>query len=271
MVTLAPAIDACLLSTTRPVIREVLVCATALLNAVTTNTRISSCRMNERGMERLLCFKRRRKILDAKPLAAALEGAALEQPQTPLKFSLRCAEVYRGGVLRQGFRPQITQIKRIICVICGWVLSSAILIKQIRTFSFHYPCPRPIIAALRPKATQTVRTKLVSVKTSLFLKSAAVLLTALAFGVFLHARVRVDAQAPAPSYDLLITNARIVDGSGNPWFRGDVAIKDGRIARIGRVGPETAARTIDAHGQIVAPGFIDVHTHVESIYGQPAA
>src|SRR6185369_11653384 len=94
MVTLAPAIDACLLSTTRPVIREVLVCATALLNAVTTNTRISSCRMNERGMERLLCFKRRRKILDAKPLAAALEGAALEQPQTPLKIqSAMCGSI----------------------------------------------------------------------------------------------------------------------------------------------------------------------------------
>jgi N-acyl-D-amino-acid deacylase len=109
------------------------------------------------------------------------------------------------------------------------------------------------------------------VKTSLFLKSAAVLLTALALGVFLFARVAVDAHAPAPPYDLLITNARIVDGSGNPWFRADVAIKDGRIARIGRLGPETAVRTIDARGQIVAPGFIDVHTHVESIYGQPAA
>jgi N-acyl-D-amino-acid deacylase len=109
------------------------------------------------------------------------------------------------------------------------------------------------------------------VKTSLFLKSAAVLLTALALGVFLFARVAVDAQAPAPPFDLLITNARIVDGSGNPWFRADVAVKDGRIARIGRLGPETAVRTIDARGQILAPGFIDVHTHVESIYGLPAA
>ena len=106
-------------------------------------------------------------------------------------------------------------------------------------------------------------------KTSLFLKSAAVLLTALALGVFLFTRVRVNAEAPA--YDLIITNARIVDGSGNPWFRADVAIKDGRIARIGRLGPETAGRTIDARGQILAPGFIDVHTHVESIYSQPAA
>jgi N-acyl-D-aspartate/D-glutamate deacylase len=59
-----------------------------------------------------------------------------------------------------------------------------------------------------------------------------VLLTALALGVFLFARVTVGAQATAPSYDLLITNARVVDGSGNPWFRADVAIKDGRIARI---------------------------------------
>ena len=112
--------------------------------------------------------------------------------------------------------------------------------------------------------------KLTAVKTSLLLKSAAVL-SALALGVFLFARVAVKAHAPTPSYDLLITNARIVDGSGNPWFRADVAIKDGRIRRIGRLGPETATRTIDAHGQILAPGFIDVHTHVESIYGQPAA
>ncbi len=70
---------------------------------------------------------------------------------------------------------------------------------------------------------------------SLFLKSAALVLTALALCAFLFARLPADAKAPAPPYDLLITNARIVDGSGNPWFRADVAIKDGRIARIGRI------------------------------------
>jgi N-acyl-D-amino-acid deacylase len=104
---------------------------------------------------------------------------------------------------------------------------------------------------------------------SLFLKSAAVVVTALVIVWLLLARQPADAQAPA--YDLLITNARIVDGSGNPWFRADVAIKDGRIARIGRFGPGSAGRTIDARGQILAPGFIDVHTHVESIYSLPSA
>src|ERR1700752_1248899 len=73
------------------------------------------------------------------------------------------------------------------------------------------------------------------------------------------------------SYDLVIRNARVVDGSGNPWFKADVAIKDGRIARIGRIGESDATNTIDARGQILAPGFIDVHTHVESIYNLPAA
>jgi N-acyl-D-amino-acid deacylase len=106
---------------------------------------------------------------------------------------------------------------------------------------------------------------------SLSLKSAALVLTALALCAFLFARLPVNAETPAPPYDLLITNARIVDGSGNPWFRADVAIKDGRIARIGRLGPDTANRTIDARGQILAPGFIDVHTHVESVYNSPAA
>ncbi len=77
--------------------------------------------------------------------------------------------------------------------------------------------------------------------------------------------------AVAPVYDLLVTNARVVDGTGNPWFRADIGIKNGRIARIGRLNVGEAARVIDARGQVVAPGFIDVHTHVESIYQYPEA
>lgn len=80
-----------------------------------------------------------------------------------------------------------------------------------------------------------------------------------------------QATAAAPMYDLVITNARVVDGTGNPWFRADVGIKDGRIARIGRISPVEAQKVIDAQGQTLAPGFIDVHTHVESIYKQPEA
>lgn len=72
-------------------------------------------------------------------------------------------------------------------------------------------------------------------------------------------------------FDLLITNARIIDGSGNPWFRADIGIRDGRIASISRIAPAKATKTINADNQIVAPGFIDVHTHVESIYSLPAA
>jgi N-acyl-D-amino-acid deacylase len=74
-----------------------------------------------------------------------------------------------------------------------------------------------------------------------------------------------------PTFDLLVSNTRIVDGSGNPWFRADVGIKDGRIARIGRIDRADALKVIDGRGQILAPGFIDVHTHVEGIYNLPAA
>jgi N-acyl-D-amino-acid deacylase len=98
-----------------------------------------------------------------------------------------------------------------------------------------------------------------------------VLCASFCLGGFLFARLRVEAQAPAPPYDLLITNARVIDGSGNPWFRSDVAIKSGRIVRIGRLDPANASKTIDARGQILAPGFIDVHSHVESIFSLPAA
>jgi N-acyl-D-amino-acid deacylase len=80
-----------------------------------------------------------------------------------------------------------------------------------------------------------------------------------------------NAAAPAEQFDLVITNARIIDGTGNPWFRGSVAIKNGRIAKVGYFDASGAKQTIDASGQIVAPGFIDVHTHVEGIYDNPKA
>ena len=70
--------------------------------------------------------------------------------------------------------------------------------------------------------------------------------------------------APAPSngpFDLVIEGGRIVDGTGSPWFYGDVAVSDGRIARIapaGMLARAQATRRIDAHGLVVAPGFIDI-------------
>ena len=62
-------------------------------------------------------------------------------------------------------------------------------------------------------------------------------------------------------FNLLIKNGQIVDGSGNPWYQGDIGIKEGKIAEIGHLGSSHAYRVIDAANLIVAPGFIDVHTH----------
>ena len=63
--------------------------------------------------------------------------------------------------------------------------------------------------------------------------------------------------------DVIIKNGRILDGTGNSWFWGDVAVKDGKIWKIGALSNIQAAKEIDAKGLIVAPGFIDVHTHIE--------
>ncbi len=67
----------------------------------------------------------------------------------------------------------------------------------------------------------------------------------------------------AADYNLLIRNARVIDGSGNPWFRADVGVRDGKIAAIGNLATASADRTVDAKERVAAPGFIDVHTHVE--------
>ena len=70
-----------------------------------------------------------------------------------------------------------------------------------------------------------------------------------------------------PQFDTLIQGCRIVDGTRTPRFVGDVGLKDGKIAQIDRDGalnPGDAARTLDAHGLVVAPGFIDLHTHYDA-------
>lgn len=65
------------------------------------------------------------------------------------------------------------------------------------------------------------------------------------------------------TFDVLITGGRVLDGTGNPWFRADVGITAGRIAAVGNLAGARAARTIDAAGRFVAPGFIDIHSHAD--------
>src|SRR5688572_4269391 len=73
----------------------------------------------------------------------------------------------------------------------------------------------------------------------------------------------VPTRTQAPAFDLLIRGGRVLDGSGNPWFYGDVGVRDGRIAAVGTLTNATAKRTIDAAGKFVTPGFIDLHSHAD--------
>src|SRR5438552_16456304 len=66
------------------------------------------------------------------------------------------------------------------------------------------------------------------------------------------------AREPAQSFDIVITNGRIIDGTGSPWYMGDIGIRSGKIAAIGNLSAARRARTIDARRMVVAPGFIDM-------------
>jgi N-acyl-D-amino-acid deacylase len=78
--------------------------------------------------------------------------------------------------------------------------------------------------------------------------------------------------AQAPAYDLLLRNGRIIDGSGNPWYRADLAIRGDTIVRIAPSISEPASRVVDVGGQVIAPGFIDIHSHARAnIFTVPTA
>ncbi|MYJ66939.1 MAG: amidohydrolase family protein, partial [Gemmatimonadetes bacterium] len=93
----------------------------------------------------------------------------------------------------------------------------------------------------------------------------------------LFAAALLAAAAPTPAaaqdYDIIIRGGRVIDGSGNDWFRADIAIDGDRIVRIGRMPGATARRVIDATGMYVSPGFIDLHSHADraltSMYLEP--
>jgi N-acyl-D-amino-acid deacylase len=68
-----------------------------------------------------------------------------------------------------------------------------------------------------------------------------------------------------PLYDIVIENGRIIDGTGNPWYFGDIGITGDRIIRIGSLKESPARRRINAHGMFISPGFIDIHTHSDDV------
>ena len=68
-------------------------------------------------------------------------------------------------------------------------------------------------------------------------------------------------------YDLIISGGTVIDGTGAEAKRADIAVNNGRIARIGDLTTDTAAQTIDAKGKVVTPGFVDLHTHLDAQVG----
>ena len=94
----------------------------------------------------------------------------------------------------------------------------------------------------------------------------------LAVAVLLSSGGSPAAPPPPPPYDIILRGGRVVDGSGNPWYRADIGIRGDRIAAIAPRIEASASREIPAEGLVVAPGFIDLHTHARrGIFDNPGA
>jgi N-acyl-D-amino-acid deacylase len=83
--------------------------------------------------------------------------------------------------------------------------------------------------------------------------------------ILLTILIAICPSVSAQTYDVIIQGGHVIDGAGNPWIKADVGIRAGRIVRIGRLDGAQAARVIDATGQAVTPGFIDMHAHSEYV------
>ncbi|MDE2752561.1 MAG: amidohydrolase family protein, partial [Gemmatimonadota bacterium] len=104
----------------------------------------------------------------------------------------------------------------------------------------------------------------------LFAGSARTVSLALAAALALSTAVSSPAGFTTPlsaqdarHFDLLVRGGRVLDGTGNPWFRADIGVREGRIAALGDLAGATATRMIDASGRYVSPGFIDIHSHAD--------
>ena len=97
-----------------------------------------------------------------------------------------------------------------------------------------------------------------------FLSRAAAVSAAAAYGC------QAGEQATSDPHDLVLRNGRVLDGTGSPWFKADIALKGGRISKVGRVDRARAQRVIDVDGLFVSPGFIDIHSHSDtSMFADP--
>jgi N-acyl-D-amino-acid deacylase len=104
------------------------------------------------------------------------------------------------------------------------------------------------------------------------MRRSCALLSAAALVALAGWLLAVTAGAQPPAYDLVIRNGRIVDGTGSPWYRGDLAVRGDTIVRIAPRIETAATKVIDAGGRVVAPGFIDIHTHARrGIFQVPTA
>ena len=73
------------------------------------------------------------------------------------------------------------------------------------------------------------------------------------------------AAASEPDYDLVLRGGKIIDGTGNPWFHGDLGVRNQRIVAVGQIGPRQGRQELDVRGLVVAPGFIDMHSHSDTL------